>query len=65
MNEKQANKMAAKFSKEDGEAQYIVWVFDDGRHIYNAEQVRRYQAFLTVEAVYIDGVKVAAEMVTA
>lgn len=63
--EKQTHKNAAKFSKEEGEAQYVVWVFDHGRHIYNAEQVRRYGPLLHVEAVYIDGVKVAAEMVTA
>jgi hypothetical protein len=59
MNEKQAAKAAAKFSKEDGEAQFVVWVFDDGRHVYSAEQTRRYAPFLHIEAAYVAGVKVA------
>lgn len=64
MNEAQANKQAARQSKTQG-ARYVVYVPDQGRDIYSAEQARRYVSLIFIEAVYLDGVKVAAEMVTA
>jgi hypothetical protein len=58
MNQAQANKQAAKASKTEG-AQYVVWVFDDGRYIYNADQARIYAPLIQIEAVFIGGVQVA------
>lgn len=60
MTEQQARKQAAKASKTEG-AKYVVWVFDQGREIYDSEQVRRYAPFLQIEAVYVGGVEVAHE----
>jgi len=64
MNQQQANKAAAKQSKTQG-AQYVVWVFDQGRDIFDAEQARRYAPLIQIEAVFVGGVQVAAELVTA
>jgi hypothetical protein len=61
VNGKQAHKQAAKASKADG-AQYVVWVFDQGRDVFNAEQARRYAPLIHVEAVYVAGVQVAQEV---
>jgi hypothetical protein len=61
MNEKSAHKQAAKSSKTDG-AQYVVWVFDQGRSVFNAEQARRYAPLIQIEAVYVGGAQVAQEM---
>ena len=64
MQTKQAQAQAAKDSKTGG-ARYVVWVFDQGREVYNREQVKRYSAFLQVESLFIDGVKIAdAEIAT-
>ena len=59
MNEKQAHKQAAKLSKAGG-AQFVVYVFDQGQDVYDAEQCRRYAPLIVVEAAYVAGVKVAA-----
>jgi hypothetical protein len=64
MNAAQANKQAAKASKTDG-AQYVVWVFDQGRDIFNADQARRYGPLVQVEAVFIGGAQVASEGIAA
>jgi len=61
MNEKQAHKQASRSSKTEG-AQYVVWVFDQGREIFNAEQARIYAPLVHVEAVYVGGVQVAQEV---
>lgn len=61
MPETQANQQAAKASKTDG-AQYVVWVFDEGRDVFDAEQARRYATLIQVEAVYVSGVRVAQEV---
>lgn len=61
MNAAQANKQAAKASKTAG-AQYVVWVFDEGRDVYSAEQARRYAPLIQIEAVYVGGVKMAQEV---
>lgn len=53
------HKQAAEQSKTQG-TQFVVYVFDQGRDVYDSEQARRYAPFLTVEAVYMNGVKVAA-----
>ena len=58
MNEKQAHKQAASDSKTKG-AQYVVWVFDQGRDVYTSEQARIYAPLISVEAVYVGGVQVA------
>ena len=58
MNTAQANKQAAKASKTEG-AQYVVWVFDEGRDVYSAEQARLYAPLIHIEAVYVGGVQVA------
>lgn len=64
MNAKQAAKQAARESKTQG-ARYVVYVPDQGRDVYDAEQARRYAPLIFIEAVYVGGVQVAAEMVTA
>lgn len=61
MNEKQANRQAAKASKSEG-PQYVVWVFDQGRDVFNADQMRRYAPLVHVEAVYVGGVQVSVEV---
>ncbi len=61
MNEKQAAKQAAKASKTEG-AQFVVWVFDEGRQVFNAEQARRYGPLVHIEATYVGGVQVAQEV---
>jgi hypothetical protein len=58
MDAKQAEKQASRESKTSG-ARYVVWVFDQGRDVYDREQVRLYADFLTVESLFVDGVKVA------
>jgi hypothetical protein len=58
MNTKQADKQASIESKTLG-ARYVVWVFDEGRDVYSREQVKTYGAFLTIEALFINGAKVA------
>lgn len=60
MNQAKANKQAAKQSK-TGALQYVVWVMDQGRDIYTAEQVKMYAAFICIEAVFLDGVQISAE----
>ena len=64
MTSQQAHKQAAKQSKTAG-AQYVVYVFDQGTDIYNAEQCRRYAPLIQIDACYIDGVLVADSGVTA
>jgi hypothetical protein len=61
MNEKQAAKQAAKASKTEG-PQYVVWVFDQGRDVFNADQMRRYAPLVHVEAAYVAGVQVSVEV---
>ena len=61
MTEQHANKQAAIRSKKEG-AQYVVWVFDQGREIFDADQARRYSQCIHVEAVYVDGAQVSKEM---
>lgn len=64
MNTKQAQTQAAKESKTLG-ARYVVWVFDQGRDVYNREQVKTYGPFLQIESLFVDGVKIAdAEIAT-
>jgi hypothetical protein len=60
MNEKQAAKQAAKQSK-SGTLAYVVYVYDQGRSVFNAEQFKTYQQFCDLEAVYKNGKVVAAE----
>lgn len=60
MTEQQARKQASRESKTQG-ARYVVWVFDQGRDVFDAEQARRYAPLIQIEAVYIDGVEVATE----
>jgi len=64
MDQQQANKQAAKASKTEG-AQYVVWVFDQGRDVFNAEQARIYAPLIQIEAVFVGGMQVAAEGVMA
>ena len=59
MNAAQAHKQAAKSSKTEG-AQFVVYVFDEGQNVYNAEQCRMYAPLVMVEACYVAGVQVAS-----
>ena len=61
MNQAQANKKAAKASKTEG-SQYVVWVFDQGREIFSAEQARIYAPLISIEAVFVGGVQIAQEV---
>lgn len=58
MSQQQAERQAAKLSKTEG-PRYVVWVFDQGREIFDREQARRYAPFIQIEALFVDGVKVA------
>lgn len=60
MNAKQATKEASKLSK-DGSIRFVVWVFDQGREIFDAEQARIYQKFIQIEAAYLGGVQISHE----
>jgi hypothetical protein len=60
MNAKQAAKDASKQSK-DGSVRFIVWVFDQDREIFDAEQARIYAKFIQIEAAYLAGVQIAHE----
>jgi hypothetical protein len=64
MNTKQAHKQAAKDSK-DGAARYVVYVFDEGSDVYNADQARTYAPLIIIEAAYLNGVQIASQEVTA
>lgn len=64
MEARQAEKQAAKLSKSEGQ-QYVVWVFDQGRAVFNAKQARRYAPLIQIEATFVGGVKVAADATTA
>jgi hypothetical protein len=59
MKQAAANKEAAAKSK-DGQMRLVVWVFDQGREVVDTEQARMYAAFYTVEAVFLNGVQLAA-----
>jgi hypothetical protein len=61
MTEAQARKQAAKASKTQG-PQFVVWVFDQGRDIFDSEQARIYAPLIQIEAVYVGGVEVAQEV---
>jgi hypothetical protein len=61
MNQQQAERQAAKSSKTEG-AQYVVWVFDEGRQICNREQARRWGPLVQIECVYVDGVRIDTEI---
>ena len=64
MNEKQAHKQAAAASATAG-AHFVVWVFDQGREVFSAEQARIYGPLVHIEAAYVAGVQVAQEEVAA
>lgn len=64
MNTKQAHKQAAKDSK-DGAARYVVYVFDEGTDVYDAEQARMYAPLINIEATYLNGVQIASQEVMA
>jgi hypothetical protein len=57
MKQAAAEKIAAKQSKTEG-AQFVVWVFDDGRYVYDREQCRRYAPLIHVEAAFVAGVRI-------
>jgi hypothetical protein len=61
MDKQQAAKIAAKKSNFEG-PQYVVWVFDQGRDVFNGEQARRYAPLIHIEAVYIGGVDIPQEV---
>lgn len=62
MTKAQANKQAAKDSNFHG-PQYVAWVFDEGRQVFNGEQMRRYAPLVHVESVFIGGVDIPQEVV--
>jgi len=58
MDTKQAAKRAARESKAQG-TRYVVWVPDQGRDVYGPEQMKRYEALVFVEAVFLGGVQIS------
>ncbi len=64
MNQAQANKQAAKLSKTEGQ-QFVVWVFDQGREVFNATQTRMYAPLIQIEAAFVGGVQVSTEVAPA
>jgi len=60
MTRDQANKQAAKQSKTQG-ARFVVWVFDQGREVFDSEQTRRYAPLIDIEAAFVGGVEVSAQ----
>lgn len=62
MTEQQAKKQAARKSNTEG-PQYVVWVFDQGRDIFDADQMRRHAPLVHVEHVFIGGVDIPQEVV--
>lgn len=62
MTEAQALKQACRKSHTEG-PQYVVWVFDQGRDIFNADQMRTYAPLVHVEHVCIGGVDIPQEVV--
>lgn len=58
MNVKQASKQAAQASKTGG-THFVVYVFDQGRDVFNAEQCRLYAPLIHIEAAFVGGVQVA------
>lgn len=54
MNIQQAGKQAAKESK-GGDVRFVVYVPDQGREVYNFEQMEKYAGFVFLEAEYVDG----------
>lgn len=63
-NEQRAHKEAAKASK-SGASMFVVYVFDQGYDVYDAEQCRLWAPLVMVEACYVSGVKVASVEVAA
>lgn len=61
MKSEQAEKQAAKASR-TGVSQFVVWVFDEGRQIFDAEQARIWAPLIHVEAIFVNGAKVVADM---
>ena len=60
MTEAQARKQAAQMSKAAG-TRYVVWIFDEGRAVFDAEQVRMYSALINIEAVFMCGHEITTE----
>lgn len=60
MTREQAAKQAAKLSKSAG-PQFVVWVFDHGREVFDAEQARIYAPLIDIEAAFVAGVEVSAQ----
>ena len=61
-NEQRTHKQAANQSKTEG-PRIVVWVFDQGREIFNLQQARMYAPMVHIEAVYVRGVQMAKECV--
>ncbi|MDB5956749.1 hypothetical protein [Ramlibacter sp.] len=64
MNQSMAIKQAAKASKTQ-RPQFVVWVPDQGREIFNREQMNIWGKLVFVEAAFVSGVQVSAEVATA
>lgn len=61
MTSSQALKQAKAASKAGGTA-YVVFVPDEGRDVYDAEQMRVYAPLVFVEAAFVGGVQVSTEV---
>lgn len=58
MSKAEAAKQAMRQSK--GGQAFVVWVHDEGRDVYTAEQIGIYAPLVQIEAAYLNGVQVSA-----
>lgn len=62
MSINQLHKQAADENK-DGSPRFVVYVFNQGTEIFNAEQARTYGPLVMIEATYLAGVLIASHAV--
>lgn len=55
-----ANHKAAAQASKAGKTMFVVYVPDEGERVYDAEQLKIWQALVMVEAAYLNGQRIAA-----
>jgi hypothetical protein len=55
MTRADAYKQAAESSQTEGTAKFVVFIYDEGYAVYDAEQIEAYAAMLEINAVFRDG----------
>jgi hypothetical protein len=62
MSINQLHKQAAAESR-DGSTRFVVYVFDQGTEVFNAEQARIFGPLVMIEATYLAGALIASQAV--